>query len=87
VRGLADELRQSKHKYRLGSEWIKNSPKEKDLGLLVVKKLNMSRQYVLAAQKAKCILCCTKRSLASRSREGILPLYSTLVRSHLESCV
>jgi len=77
----------SKHKYRLGGERLENSPEEKDLGLLVEKKLNMSQQCAHAAQKANCLLGCIKRSVASRSREGILPLYSTLVRPHLESCV
>ncbi|KAK4822871.1 hypothetical protein QYF61_021090 [Mycteria americana] len=50
-------------------------------------KLDMSWQYVLAAEKANCILGCIKRSMASRSREVTLPLYSALVRPHLENCI
>ncbi|GAB0180697.1 hypothetical protein GRJ2_000535000 [Grus japonensis] len=77
----------TKHNYSLGGEWIVSSPEKKDLGVLVDNKLNMSRQCTLAARKANRVLGCITKSVTSRLREVILPLYSALVRPHLEYCI
>jgi len=47
----------------------------------------MTQQCALTAQKASHLLGCIPSSVASRLREGILPLCSALVRPHWESCV
>jgi len=55
--------------------------------VLVDHKLNMTRQCVLAAQKSNQTLGCIPSSVGSRTREGIMPLCSALVRRPWESCI
>ena len=55
--------------------------------VLVDEKLDMTQQHAVTDQAGQHILGCSKSSVTSKSREVILPLYSALVRTHLEYCI
>jgi len=66
---------------------LESSSVDRDLGVLVDSRLTMRQQCALAAKKVNGILGCIRRSVASRSREVLLPLRTALMMPHVEYCV
>ena len=71
------------HQYRLGDDLLERTSAEKGQDVLVDNRLAMSQQCVPVAKKANGIPGYIKKSMASKSKEMIAPLYSALVRLHL----
>jgi len=65
--------------------WLGSPLAERDLGVLVGNKQNMSQRYV--AEATNEIMGRIHGAITSRYRHVMIPLYSDLVRPHLEYCV
>ena len=75
------------HSYKMRDTWLSNTINERVLGIVLDHKLNMSQQCDVTIKKANAILGCIHRSIVSKLGEMLVPLYSALVRLHLEYCV
>ena len=67
------------HQYRSGADLLERSSVEKAHG----QKVGHEPAVCSYGQEGNGILGCIKKRVASRLKEVILPLYSTLVRPHL----
>ncbi|PKU37178.1 hypothetical protein llap_12518 [Limosa lapponica baueri] len=75
-----------RHQYRLEAAQLESSSAEKDSGVPVDNKLFTSQQCAVMARTATTLLGCTRLSVASRTRKGILPLCSALQRHNWVQC-
>ena len=70
----------TRYQYRLGTELLESSRGKGDPGVLVDSRVTMSQH----CKKANGILGCMRRGVVSRPKRVLLPLYSALVRPHLQ---
>ena len=60
---------------------------EKDLGVMVHKAMNGSRQVTEAVKKANRALAQLRRTISNKEIDTVIPIYKATVRPHLEYCI
>ena len=76
-----------KHKYSLCGSELRESTKERDLGIMVDNSMKFSEQCNTAIKNANSTLGLIRRAIKCKSQPIITKLYKALVRPKLEYCV
>ncbi len=76
-----------KNEYEINGNKLESVQFVKDLGVSVASRLKLSQQCKDAAGKANRMLVFINRNILSKTRDEILPLYTSLVGPHLDYTV
>ena len=75
-----------KQQHKLGTDGLRSSSAERDLGVVAGSELNGSQWCALAEKVDSSLLGCTSKSTVSKSRNMAISVYLALIRPHLEHC-
>ncbi len=84
---LQTGTKNKKYYYEMCAVNLRNVQCAKEPGIKIASSLKFSQQSNDAANKANRILGFIKRNFSFKNKDVILPLYSTLVRPHLQYAV
>ena len=75
-------------KYEMGGTILSKTVKEKDLGVTMNANMKVSEQCIcIAASKGDQVLGMIRRNITYKEKSLIVPLYTAIVRPHLEYCI
>ena len=84
---LGEVQRNRMNEYTREGKVLEKVQEEKDLGVMVHKAMNGSRQVVEAVKKANRALAEIRRTISNKETDTVIPIYKTTVIPHLEYCI
>ena len=72
-----------KSDYTIQNAVLNTTAKEKDIGVTIQADLKVSEQCGIAARKGNQLLGMIRRNITYRDNKLMVPLYKSIVRSHL----